>query len=299
MSSSQANPGINKIGMSVFDFTNDSIAEFADTLSQYSTQITDVNLNNSLLQSKGASAFGRLLASNSVITSLSLYENLIGLTDQTGFVELSRGLAANTTLKSLDLTKTLMSDEGLNALSAAVSSNSCLTELKLDGNRFTQTGLQVLIDALAANAMHGGRLATLSVFIFNSISDWEQIRSVSDLTISDVSQAMSARSTWFFQSLAQSLAPIGALSPLCTLIVKDALFSLESARAMAAFLRAVPMLTQVRLDNRSVFVKKMKHTLEEPVPELASVLAEQPHTKLYVSRDDCKHVRAWDRLFHP
>lgn len=278
------NPNLKEIAVSsLLDYSNDSLVAFADTLSLYPAQITQVRVNTCLLQTKGATAFGRLLTSNSVLTSLYLSDNLIGLTEQVGFSKLAEGLAVNSTLQFLDLSKTLMSDEGLSALSAVVSRHPSLTSLMLTDNRFTPTGLQLLIDSVAANAKNGGRLENIGLSIcFIS----------SPLDSASMLQQSSDRSTWFFQSLAQSLTSIGGeLASFRSLSLNDSLLTVESARAVADLLRAVPKLTHLFLGSASY----LQHSLEVEVPELAEMLATHD-VDLMVARTHFKHTRIWEWL---
>ena len=100
---------------------------------------TSLDLGDSNIGDRGATALADVLRYNTVLESLDLgYNNKIG---DLGAASLAAALKLNTALKTLILSENLIGDEGATALALALlNKNTALSELDLSSNKIGTAG---------------------------------------------------------------------------------------------------------------------------------------------------------------
>ena len=100
---------------------------------------TSLDLGDSNIGDRGATALANALRYNTVLESLDLgYNNKIG---DLGAASLAAALKVNTVLKTLILSENVIGDEGATALALALlNKNTALSELDLSSNKIGTAG---------------------------------------------------------------------------------------------------------------------------------------------------------------
>lgn len=139
------NHGLQKLTFIWNTFGPPGMVMLSNALKHHPT-VTDLQLRaNGIGPDEGAQALADLVATNTVITTLTCVLNSLS---GAGTRKLAQGLLSNNTITSLNLRNNLLKDEGATALSVALHRHSPLTDLNLRENKFGADGMHELADAL-------------------------------------------------------------------------------------------------------------------------------------------------------